>query len=845
MFESSPVGIIESDERGRVTNWNPHAETIFGWSKAEMMGRSLTATLIPQRQRTQAQQGLQHFVTTRETPVKGQLLDLTGLHRDGHEFPIELAVSPAMRAEPVTTVVAYVRDLTLARRAERLETLRVEVTEIAAEAAGMEDMASRVVAAVREAFGWEVGEFWAVDPSRNRLRMVTASPANSRPMKAFVNAARQLEPGRGEGLPGRAWELASVVEQRDFGAAPLDQRGGQALAAGLVVGVGFPLLNGENVRGVMTFYSTSAEAFSDDLRRVMDSICTQIGQFLERDESDHRIRAVLEHVADGIVTLNVDGTIESFNRSAQRLLGYSISETVGQNIHMLIEEAGHEEFVDYIGNLLRPGKNALVSGAHETVGRRKDGTSFPMEFLATDMRIGGRRLFIATLRDITERKAQSDALEYRAFHDGLTQIPNRALLRDRLDRELLAATREHRSCGLLILDMDKFKDVNDTLGHDAGDLLLKEFASRVRGALRDVDTFARLGGDEFAILPVGTGDLDGIVSTAMRVLEALKEPFVISGTRLRAGASIGLALFPEHADDSDALLRRADVAMYVAKETRSGYAVYSPEHEASAGRRMILLADLGEAIRAGKLVMYYQPRVDISSKRTIGVEALVRWATPAHGLLLPIDFIPAAEHSDLIGPLTQWVINETLAQIRAWELEGITLDLSINLSAANLLDDQLPIVVGEMLERWSIPASRVTLEVTETTVLSEGGYATLERLREMGIGLSMDDFGTGYASLTYLRRLPLTELKLDRSFVGSMATDADDAAIVQPAIDLGHRMGLRVVAEGVENQATWDKLATFKCDVAQGYFMAHPMPAHELGGWLRETVWRLEGADTA
>jgi diguanylate cyclase (GGDEF)-like protein/PAS domain S-box-containing protein len=592
MFESSPNGIIEADERGLVTNWNPQAEQIFGWSKGEMVGESLAQIITPRRYRKSHELGLEDFMASRPNLEPGQMFELAGLHKDGHEFPVELAVSAAMDSGAGATFVTYVRDLTTQKRGERLEALRVQVTEILAQAAGIDEMADLVLAAICDAFGWQVGEFWAVDRAADRLHQVATWHGSSRAVKTFISQGKRLEQARGVGLAGRVWESGAVVEVDDLATDAAFQRGASALSAGLSTGVGFPLMNGVEMAGVITFFWTAPYSVTADRLQIMESICTQICQFLERDESDHRIRAILEHVADGIVTMDVEGTIESFNRSARRLLGYSLQDAVGNSIDVLVERGRHDELVEYLANRLRPGKKAPISGTHETVGRRKDGSTFPMEFLATDMRLGGRRIFIATLRDITERKAQTDALEFQALHDSLTGLPNRTLLRDRMAREILAAAREKRSCGLLVLDMDQFKEVNDTLGHDYGDQLLQEFAGRISGALREVDTFARLGGDEFAVLPVGAGDMDGVVATATKILAALETPFVIDGTTLHARASIGIAVFPEDAADGGTLLRRADVAMYVAKESHSGYAVYSPEHEEHVGRRMALLGEL-------------------------------------------------------------------------------------------------------------------------------------------------------------------------------------------------------------------------------------------------------------
>ena len=551
-----------------------------------------------------------------------------------------------------------------------------------------------------------------------------------------------------------------------------------------------------------------------------------------------RIRAILENIGDGIVTLDAQGKIESFNHSAQRLLNYRPDEVIGQNINILVDQGRKGEFVEYLGDRMQPGKKQLTLGTHETLGRRKGGTTFPMEFVASDLHLGGRRLFIAILRDISERKAQTEALEHQALHDALTGMPNRTLFRDRLDQEIRLAARTKRMCGLILLDMDRFKEVNDALGHDAGDQLLAAFAVRMREALREADTVARLGGDEFAVLPGDVSEINALENTAQRITAALRKPFVVDGTAIQVRASMGIAVFPDHGDDVGTLMRRADIAMYVAKQSRSGYTVYAAQQEENMNRRLQLLGELRAAITSHQFVLHYQPRVDLATRQTVGVEALVRWDHPKFGHVPPSEFIAVAEESDLISPLTHWVLGEAIRQLRAWDQQGITMQCSVNLSAMNLLEKDLPITLQRMLKKGKMDASRLTLEITESTVISTESDVTLRALRAMGCGLSLDDFGTGYASLAYLRRLPLTELKLDQSFITVMAANEADAAIVRPAISLAHDLGLRVTAQGVEDDQSLQMLVDFGCDHAQGYLVAKPMPAADLPDWLEKGGWR-------
>jgi diguanylate cyclase (GGDEF)-like protein len=423
--------------------------------------------------------------------------------------------------------------------------------------------------------------------------------------------------------------------------------------------------------------------------------------------------------------------------------------------------------------------------------------------------------------------------ERQALHDTLTGLPNRAMLALRMQRALSRAGRAAGPVAVMIVDLDHFKEINDTLGHHVGDELIKAVGDRLRGAIREDDTVARLGGDEFAVLAPGA-DRDEIVTIAERVGGALEEPFTVQGVRLDVQASIGIALSPEHGDAGDTLLQRADVALYTAKARRGCYAIYEPEDDDHTPERLALLGDLRQGIEAGELVVHYQPTCDSRTGHIVGVEALARWQHPKHGLLQPDDFIPTAENTGLIEPLTMAVLNQALADSRRWRDAGIRLDLAVNLSVRHLTNLDLPGQVADALARNGIPAHTLTLEVTESTIMADPTRAVtvLAMLRAQGISLAIDDFGTGYSSLSFLRRLDFDELKIDRSFVARMHVDEHDAVIVRSTIELGHNLGLRVVAEGVESEDIWRQLLPLGCDVVQGFHIARPMPAAELEAWL-------------
>ncbi|MCA1598841.1 MAG: EAL domain-containing protein, partial [Chloroflexi bacterium] len=427
-----------------------------------------------------------------------------------------------------------------------------------------------------------------------------------------------------------------------------------------------------------------------------------------------------------------------------------------------------------------------------------------------------------------------------AMTDALTGLPNRMLLHDRLRQALALAQREGTSLALMLMDLDRFKEVNDTLGHHYGDILLQQVGARVRAALRTSDTVARLGGDEFAvILPVT--DEAGAALAARNILAALEPPVVVDGHALDIRASIGVAIFPQHGDDAPGLLRRADVAMYVAKRARGGLSIYHEEHDHHSPRRLALMTELRQSLDNNGLRLHYQPLIDLSQGHVTGVEALLRWPHPEQGSIAPDQFIPLAEHTDLIVPLTQWVLETAIRQCAAWRRAGLDLGVSVNLSARLLHDIHLPDIVRLLLSHSAVAPGQLTLEITESALMDDPDQAldVLKRLDHIGVRMSIDDFGAGYSSLSYLKRLPVHDIKIDKSFVLGLGatTNLKDAAIVRSVIAMAQALSLKVVAEGVERREAWDVLHALGCDVAQGYYISRALPPAELEQWLRSCAW--------
>lgn len=442
---------------------------------------------------------------------------------------------------------------------------------------------------------------------------------------------------------------------------------------------------------------------------------------------------------------------------------------------------------------------------------------------------------IPALRRVTKRiGAQIREIEYRAYYDELTGLPNRELFRDRIEQAIPAGRRENHRVGVMLMDIDDFKEINDTLGHHVGDLLLREFGQRVRSCLRATDTLTRLGGDEFGVLLPRT-DPEHVTELTDRIGRSLQQPFILEGLPVSAHASIGITFAPDHGQDHDTLLRRADMAMYVAKETRSGHALYDPEKDTGDARKLALVGELRNALDRGEIVLFYQPQIDIHTGVVHGVETLVRWNHPRYGLLGASDFIPLAERTGLVRPLGRYVLESALEQRRAWQREGLDVTVAVNLTMPDLLDLSLPRDIQRVLDRLDVTPASLELEITESAIMGDPFRVrqVLDRISEMGVRLAIDDFGTGYSSLAYLKRLPVETIKIDRSFVMNMTNDANDVTIVRSMVELGRNLGLQVVAEGLESKEAWDQLRSFGCHYGQGYLISRPLPAGKMTEFLR------------
>lgn len=484
----------------------------------------------------------------------------------------------------------------------------------------------------------------------------------------------------------------------------------------------------------------------------------------------------------------------------------------------------------------------IVSG---TIGEDRAVTA--MKAGAHDYILKGslKRLVPAVERELREarvrqeRRQASETIRRLAYTDPVTGLPNRIRFREHIQRAVENARGKH-TLALLLMGLERFREVNDTLGHSRGDNLLQQVGARLHSALFTPDTVARLSGDEFGVLLPRLAATDDAKLVIKKLQDSLQAPFMIDGIPIAVEASIGVATMPEHATDADTLLQRADIAMYRAKRMATGYALYASDYDPHSPERLALMAELRDAIERNQLVLHFQPKVEIANRRIVGAEALVRWQHPRRGLLQPEKFIGIAEPTGLIAPLTRWVLTEALGYCQDAHREGIPFQVSVNLSARSLHDPRLPDMVEQTLSKTGAKPQQLMLEITESAIVLDPQRAeeTLTTLSQMGIKLSIDDFGTGYTSLASIKRLPIDEIKIDKSFIANMLSDKNEAVIVHSIIDLGHNLGLTVVAEGVETRETLDALAVFECDEAQGYFISPPQAYDALKRWVPTSSWK-------
>lgn len=595
-----------------------------------------------------------------------------------------------------------------------------------------------------------------------------------------------------------------------------------------------PVRAGEQDVAVLLLLSLHRDLLEQDWLAFGRVLAAQIGQsvtlsrtFYRLSESERHYRMLFESANDGICVIDDDGRVVDANPAACALAGRVLEEFRGTVLGELMIPKDAERWPTVLGEYVRKGEMQ-----DEITYNLKAGTVKTVEVSGVCI-APGRNLIMA--RDITERKRTEATIERLAYRDALTDLPNRTALQERLRQALAEAKDKQQPLALLFLDLNNFRDINDTLGHLNGDRVLTQVAARLKEVLWESDMVARLAADEFAVLLPRLANRRDIALVTRKLTEAFRTPFTVADVPLDVQLSIGVALYPEHGGSVDELFQRADVALHAAKANHQPHSIYDAAFDHHDPKQLRLMAELRAAIAQEALTLYYQPKWDLATGAVAGVEALVRWPHPAHGLLLPGEFIPLAEKTGLIDDLTRWVIKAALYQAQQWRSAGFTVEIAANISARNLLDSDFVAQTIDLFTQSGSDPKQLVFEITESAIMSdpEGARKKLNALHKFGVQFAIDDFGTGYSSLSYLMQLPVSHLKIDQSFVAHMA-EPGSASIVRSTIDLAHNLNLRVVAEGVEQQWQADRLREMGCDIGQGYYFSRPIPAEELLPWLRQ-----------
>jgi diguanylate cyclase (GGDEF)-like protein/PAS domain S-box-containing protein len=685
-----------------------------------------------------------------------------------------------------------------------------------------------------------------IDPASGWLQTVAAAGDDKGMAHRFVVS---VDPNRPEGRGPTAHAIRAGTNYvcNDINTEERNRPWRDMLAnLGIRALAAFLLRRQGKVVGTLHLYASQADYFDDELVHLLDKLATNLSFALDNfqreqarraaeaalRESETRFRDFADAAGEYVWESDLDGHFTYVSSRVQSVWGYSDQELIGRKPADFMPRGERERVREWMG------ANLQADGSFRDLEHRiltKQGETRWLLVNAVGMldeyghRIGQR----GTGRDVTDRKTAEARISYLATRDPLTELPNRVLFNDRLEQSIVAARRSGQSLALMFIDLDRFKNINDSLGHQVGDLLLKEVAGRMQGCVRKGDTLSRLGGDEFVVTLDGLQHAEDAAQVAAKIIKSLSRPFEVAGNTLNTSCSIGISIYPDDAEDERALMKNADTAMYHAKEKgRNNYQFFSPEMNVRAVERHSLETDLRQGLERDEFILHYQPQVDIASGRVVGVEALLRWQHPTRGLLSPATFMDVAEESGLIEPIGQWVLRNACQRAKVWQDTGYpSIKIAVNLSARQLIKPrEFSRRLSRILSSTGLDPRYLELEMTESLLLhnAEENIAVLRKLGQDGVRIAVDDFGTGYSSLSYLRQLPIDTLKIDRSFVRDLETDPEDAAIIQAVVAMAHSLGLQVTAEGVETHGQLEALAGIGCDEYQGYLFSKPLPAMEL-----------------
>ena len=810
ILENASIGILFTRER-RVLHCNPKFSEIYGWPHGELVG----------------QPGSVFYLTDEDYVEVGRIAGPILASRQSFEREMP------MRRKDGSTVYCHIRAkaINASNTAEGTIWIAEDVGERRRVQAEMRDLLLKQQAILENA---SVGILFTrngvIAHCNPRMEAIYGWPAGAlvgqRSEVFFCTLQDYLAFGKVVGPRLAAGELVDIEWRnvRRDGSLIWSRHMAKALPSS--DGSQSSIWISEDISDKKAAQQALAEAYRELEHRVQDRTA-------ELQRAHQQLEAVIRSAPLAIYTRDLDNRVTGWNPAAEKIFGWTAGEVIGKPIPTIPADMQAE--ADALTDRISQGAALLQV---EVVRQRRDGTRIEVSHTVAPLvdAQGGLYGNVTLAADITERKAAEQRIEFLAYHDALTGLPNRLLLQDRLQQAMAQSEREHSHVALVFMDLDNFKQINDTLGHATGDRLLKEMASRLRDCIRDTDTISRQGGDEFVVVLSDLPDSHAALPVVDKIMGQMQQPFMIEGNELLTSVSVGVAISPGDGRDFETLLKKADMAMYRAKEAgRNTYHFFDEEMSLEASEHLMLRTGLRRALERHELALHYQPQIDLASGMVIGAEALIRWQHPDLGLVSPGRFIPVAEDSGLIVPIGEWVIHEACRQAMAWQQAGLpALLIAVNLSAVQFRRGNVEKTVIHALAQSGFDPALLELELTESILIQnvEQVLAAVKRLKLLGVKLSIDDFGTGYSSLSYLKRFDIDKLKIDQSFIRDLATDPDDAAIVNAIIQMAHSLNLKVIAEGVETPGMLQQLHDFECDEAQGYHFARPMPADEFARYL-------------
>lgn len=851
------ITVREAGDHGRLGRFidvNDVACKRLGYSKDELL--RFSAAEIAALERTDDIDTVMSGLSSN----KYVLYEAVQVGKNGVKFPVEINAH-LVELKGQRAVLSVARDITERKRGEEklrkanrsLKTLS-ECNQLQVRATDEQSLLRNICRVIVEEGGYRLA--WVGYTDRGKAGIRIAACAGRDDGLAEIEMSANARKGKQRHPALAAHRSGALAVTRDIRTVPQGVPWRDwALERGYLSALALPLTIDGHASGVLSIFAGEPHAFDDKEMELLSEMADDLAYGIralrtsaERtradealQQSEKRYRRLIESVTDYIYSVQImDGvpvkTVHGPGCAA--VTGYT-SEEYGADPHLwlrMVHEEDREAVMNQAGLILSGG--AAASLEHRIVHKKgmvRWVKNTPVPRYDEQQRLLS---YDGLVVDITERKLAEQKLKHVAYYDGLTDLPNRELFSDRLRQAQIQARRHGRMLAVMFLDLDRFKSINDTLGHTTGDLLLRSVSERLLHCVREGDTVARLGGDEFIILLADMAQVQAAATVAKKIHDALLKGFTLSGQEFLITTSIGISLFPSDGVDADTLIKNADMAMYQAKaQGRNNYQFYTPAMNAGALRKLILESNLRKALERKEFVLHYQPVVELSSGRITGTEALVRWQHPELGLLHPMEFIPLAEETGLIIPLGEWVLEKACLQAKAWQASGHSpFRLSVNLSMRQFSHDAVMGTVSKALERSGLDPCLLELELTESMVMQNAKQtiAALHELKEAGIQLSLDDFGTGYSSLSYLKNLPLNKLKLDQSFVSALARESTNEAISRAIIGLAHSLNLQVIAEGVETFEQLELLRSLQCDEVQGYLFSRPMPAEEMSLLMRE-----------